>query len=122
MPQPFSRRQFVQSAAALAASAPLLSRAAPATTLKGRFYKTLKIGMVGVKGSLTDKFKAAKAAGFAGIEMNAPGMKVEETKKAIAESGDCVLLAPACASFDMYEKFEKRGEHFMQLVRELQHD
>jgi len=37
----------------------------------------------------------------------------------LAVSGDCVLLAPACASFDMYEKFEKRGDHFMQLVQEL---
>ena len=55
--------------------------------LKGRMWKTLKIGMVNVKGSLTDKFKAVKEAGFDGIEMDAPGMNVEETKKAIAESG-----------------------------------
>ncbi|TNF90428.1 MAG: UDP-N-acetylmuramoyl-L-alanine--D-glutamate ligase [Gammaproteobacteria bacterium] len=40
----------------------------------------------------------------------------------VAVSGDCVLLAPACASFDMYDKFERRGEHFMQLVRELADD
>lgn len=43
--------------------------------------------MIKVKGSLTDKFKAAKAAGFDGVEMNAPGMDVAETKAAIAESG-----------------------------------
>jgi UDP-N-acetylmuramoylalanine--D-glutamate ligase len=36
-----------------------------------------------------------------------------------AKSGDCVLLAPACASFDMYEKFEARGEDFIQNVRRL---
>jgi len=36
-----------------------------------------------------------------------------------ASPGDCVLLAPACASFDMYEKFEARGDDFMQRVREL---
>ena len=42
--------------------------------------------------------------------------------QALAESGDCVLLAPACASFDMYERFEQRGEHFTQLVRELADD
>ncbi len=39
-----------------------------------------------------------------------------------AVNGDCVLLAPACASFDMYEKFEQRGEDFMQRVRELAND
>ena len=43
--------------------------------------------MVRVEGSLTDKFKAAKEAGFDGIEMNSPGMKVPETLAAIAESG-----------------------------------
>ncbi|MFT5220652.1 MAG: UDP-N-acetylmuramoylalanine--D-glutamate ligase [Planctomycetota bacterium] len=36
-----------------------------------------------------------------------------------AVSGDCVLLAPACASFDMYEKFEARGDDFSQQVRSL---
>ena len=37
-------------------------------------------------------------------------------------SGDCVLLAPACASFDMYPKFEARGDHFARLVKELAGD
>jgi len=40
----------------------------------------------------------------------------------VARSGDCVLLAPACASFDMYPKFEARGDDFMQRVRELADD
>ena len=35
-----------------------------------------------------------------------------------AESGDSVLLAPACASFDMYPKFEARGDDFMQCVED----
>jgi UDP-N-acetylmuramoylalanine--D-glutamate ligase len=38
----------------------------------------------------------------------------------IAERGDCVLLAPACASFDMYPKFEARGDDFIACVRELE--
>nr|WP_111299010.1 UDP-N-acetylmuramoyl-L-alanine--D-glutamate ligase [Paracoccus saliphilus] len=36
-----------------------------------------------------------------------------------AEPGDTVLLAPAAASFDQYPNFEKRGEHFVQLVEAL---
>lgn len=36
-----------------------------------------------------------------------------------ATPGDVVLLAPACASFDQYENFEERGEHFRALVKHL---
>jgi UDP-N-acetylmuramoylalanine--D-glutamate ligase len=31
-----------------------------------------------------------------------------------------VLLSPACASFDQYQSFEHRGDHFRQLCLELQ--
>jgi UDP-N-acetylmuramoylalanine--D-glutamate ligase len=36
-----------------------------------------------------------------------------------AEPGDAVLLAPACASFDMFRSFEERGEVFKKAVSEL---
>ena len=38
----------------------------------------------------------------------------------LAESGDYVLLSPACASFDMFNGFEHRGEIFMSAVEALQ--
>jgi len=86
-----NRRHLLKASAALTASAALPlyggdSDDAP-TSLKGRLFKTLKIGMVGHKGPLSEKFKMAKEAGFGAIEMNAPGMNVEEVKKATAASG-----------------------------------
>lgn len=98
------RRRFLATSAALAAAGAVGSGSIPSASaaelrrrgmphqdtedgLQGRIWKTLKIGMVKVEGSLTDQFKAVKAAGFDGIEMDAPGMDVEATRKAIAESG-----------------------------------
>jgi UDP-N-acetylmuramoylalanine--D-glutamate ligase len=37
----------------------------------------------------------------------------------IAESGDTVLLSPACASFDLFKNYEDRGTQFKQAVKEL---
>ena len=36
-----------------------------------------------------------------------------------AQPGDIVLLAPACASFDMFKSFEHRGQVFKEAVREI---
>jgi UDP-N-acetylmuramoylalanine--D-glutamate ligase len=36
-----------------------------------------------------------------------------------AESGDAVLLSPACASFDMFSGFEDRGHQFVAAVQEV---
>lgn len=38
--------------------------------------------------------------------------------KDICTPGDVVLLSPACASWDQYDRFEDRGDEFKKLVRE----
>ena len=37
----------------------------------------------------------------------------------MASPGDCVLLSPCCASFDLFRNMEDRGEQFKQCVRAL---
>jgi UDP-N-acetylmuramoylalanine--D-glutamate ligase len=50
---------------------------------------------------------------------------VKDLKEAIevahrhAVEGDFVLLSPACASFDMFDGYEHRGNEYMRLVREM---
>lgn len=82
-----TRRRFLQSAAFASAAATgfpwsgnLFAADDPAAPKW--LLKSLKIGMVGVPGDLTAKFKAAKTAGFDGIELNAPGIDIEAAKRA----------------------------------------
>src|SRR5215213_3298935 len=62
---------------------------------------------------------AAELGDFAPFE-RASDMKdaVERSFKSV-EKGDVVLLAPACASFDMFKSFEQRGEVFKTEVQSL---
>jgi len=41
------------------------------------------------------------------------------TAHSIAQSGDIVLLSPACASFDWFKNYEHRGQVFKELVKNL---
>ncbi len=52
------------------------------------------------------------------VDCGTVGRAVEVAASA-ARSGDVVLLAPGCASFDQYKNFEERGEDFRRAVRAL---
>lgn len=66
-----------------------------------------------VKDNLSD---TAEKLGFRNYE------KVDTLEDAVkkcmekAEKGDCVLLSPACASWDMFESYEQRGNMFKEFV------
>ncbi|WP_457617660.1 UDP-N-acetylmuramoyl-L-alanine--D-glutamate ligase [Lutibacter sp.] len=56
------------------------------------------------------------------VDLVVETMGAEEAVKVaykIAEKGDTVLLSPACASFDLFENYEDRGDKFKKAVREL---
>ena len=62
--------------------------------------------------------KASAGAGARGARIVRVAALPEavEAARAAARPGDAVLLSPACTSFDAYDNFERRGEHFRSLV------
>ena len=63
---------------------------------------------------------AAEKAGFTAVYGCRNMDECVLTAHEIAEPGDTVLLSPACASWDMYDNFEQRGDHFKDCVRRLE--
>jgi UDP-N-acetylmuramoylalanine--D-glutamate ligase len=63
----------------------------------------------------------AAAADAAGVAHQFAADMGDAVRKgfAAAKPGETVLLAPACASFDMFDNYEHRGREFMRCVQEL---
>jgi hexulose-6-phosphate isomerase len=96
----FDRREFLQSAAALAAgtgwfAASLnaaafgdIAEAASNPTGKGRIFKAVKWDMIGIDGSVLDKFRLQKELGYDGMELVGPSLvDAEEVRRASDETG-----------------------------------
>lgn len=62
---------------------------------------------------------ASQLAGHAPIERAGSMADAVHLASEEAEAGDSVLLAPACASFDMFGSFEERGRAFKAEVAKL---
>jgi UDP-N-acetylmuramoylalanine--D-glutamate ligase len=63
--------------------------------------------------------EAARTAGMSAVEESGSMEEAVRSAARLASPGDVVLLSPACASFDMFEDFEERGEAFKRAVAAL---
>ncbi|HEU4905166.1 MAG TPA: UDP-N-acetylmuramoyl-L-alanine--D-glutamate ligase [Solirubrobacterales bacterium] len=73
-------------------------------------------------GASADRFAAELAPALAGgVELHRCDDLEDAVRRAAAAaaSGEVVLLSPACASFDSFENFERRGERFREIVAAL---
>ena len=69
-------------------------------------------------GAAADKIEN-QIAGSVAIERAGTLQHAVEAASQAAKTGDVVLLAPACASFDQFENYEHRGRVFKELVHKL---
>jgi UDP-N-acetylmuramoylalanine--D-glutamate ligase len=69
-----------------------------------------------------DAPRIAQAIDASGVAVVRAATIGEAVRRAVAAArpGDAVLLSPACASFDMFENYRRRGEAFAAAVRELE--
>jgi len=69
-------------------------------------------------GESADKVEQA-FRGIVGITKAGTMDEAVEAAHSIAQSGNVVLLSPACASFDWFKNYEHRGQVFKELVKNL---
>lgn len=88
---------------------------------KGADFAELKPVLTEVQGEILCFGQDAKQI----AEQHVRAQRVDNLQQAVTHinqhvsDGDLVILSPACASIDMYKNFMQRGEHFTQLVNEL---
>ena len=87
-----------------------LCRTARAVVLTGATAELIRAAIEACPDYSPDRLTVASAPQFADAVAAA---------RALARKGGCVLLSPACASFDAFCNFAERGNVFKALVREL---
>ncbi len=82
---------------------------------EGRVAKVYIIGET--KQQIVDE---CKAVGYESYETFETLEEAVLTAYKESQSGECILLSPACASWDMFESYEQRGQIFKELVKQLE--
>ena len=78
-----------------------------------------RVGHALLIGEDAEKIGAALAAASIPVTLVRSLQEAVERARGLATPGDIVLLSPACASFDMFDNFEHRGDTFKKLVERL---
>jgi UDP-N-acetylmuramoylalanine--D-glutamate ligase len=78
-----------------------------------------RVGHAFLIGEDAEKIGAALVAASVPVTLCRTLQEAVERARALATPGDAVLLSPACASFDMFDNFEHRGDVFKKLVERL---
>jgi UDP-N-acetylmuramoylalanine--D-glutamate ligase len=91
---------------------------------KGNNYELLQKYTPGIKaliclGKDNSKLKVAFATSIPEIRETESIEEAINWGKSLGESGDVVLLSPACASFDLFKNYEDRGNQFRNAVLNL---
>lgn len=81
-----NRRSFLASAAATAVSSFAVTGFAQSAPKKRNIKKAIMLGTLGVKGTLLERFQAAKDAGYEGVEANG-GLNQQEVIDAYGQTG-----------------------------------
>ncbi len=81
----------------------------------GRVKKLLLLGAT--KKQIAE---TAETCGFTDYQFVDTLEEAVMTARDLAENGDAVLLSPACASWDMFDSYEQRGNIFKDLVNGLE--
>ncbi|NTW05485.1 MAG: UDP-N-acetylmuramoyl-L-alanine--D-glutamate ligase, partial [Peptococcaceae bacterium] len=85
--------------------------------LRTAYPKTRALVVLGESG--LELMEAAEKVGIKKIIRAESFKEAVELASQAAQDGDVVLLSPACASWDMFNNFEERGNLFKEIVGKL---
>ena len=90
-------------------------------SLAGHIVSSPQIEQTVLLGATADQLeRELRKAGYTAITRAGSFEEAVQLSRSLARKGGCVLLSPACASFDMFSCFEERGERFKQLVLQME--
>ncbi|MBL8888255.1 MAG: UDP-N-acetylmuramoyl-L-alanine--D-glutamate ligase [Phycisphaerales bacterium] len=94
--------------------------------IAGGYDKGSDLSVIGaLRAKIAGLYTIGKTGGAIARAASGKAKECDTVERAVAEAvkasraGDVILLSPACASWDQFENYEKRGELFVREVRSL---